>query len=235
MNTKRWVVLLVIVLVALAGVVSIVSAQDGDLSPTESGNRLAGLTMRGEQILVGTLSTATGLTEREILRELRNGGTLSDIALTYGVDPNTVIADATTAATSWINSRVTNGLMTQDTADELLATVPTFMTESMIRTLREQRINNTVQAGVLRLAAQESGVQVVDIVGRLRGGESLAEILTSAGVETSAFIGTAVQAVGERLGEQVANGRITQEQADEWLQNFEQRLTEGLNQTSPLT
>jgi|GEM_PF-3087189 uncharacterized protein (DUF433 family) len=235
MNAKRWTLLLVILLLAAVGIAGVVSAQDNNPLPHEDANGLAGMRLRGGQILLSTLSSATGLTEREIMRELRGGGTLSDVALAYDVDPAVIIADATTAATTWINTRLANGLLTQDAADELLAAIPDFMTDAMTRTLGEQRVHGRALVGILRLAAQESGLNVMDIVQRLRGGESLADILTSAGVETSAFIETAVQSASERLAEQVASGRITQEQADEWLQNLEQRLTDGLSQTEPLT
>jgi hypothetical protein len=146
-----------------------------------------------------------------------------------------IIADAATAATTWINTRLANGLLTQDAADELLAAIPDFMNNAMTRTLGEQRVQGRAMVGILRLAAQESGLNAMDIIQRLRGGESLSDILVSAGVETSAFIETAVQSASERLAEQVASGRITQEQADDWLLNLEQRLTDGLSQTEPLT
>jgi len=50
---------------------------------------------------------------------------------------------------------------------------------------------------------------------------------------TSAFIESAVVQMTERAGQAVANGRITQEQADQLIQTFQDRLTERITQSTP--
>ena len=62
---------------------------------------------------------------------------------------------------------------------------------------------------------------------QLRDGATLAEI---AGSETDALIASLVADVEEKLDEAVANGRITQEEADEKLAEATERITTFVNE-----
>jgi polyhydroxyalkanoate synthesis regulator phasin len=67
----------------------------------------------------------------------------------------------------------------------------------------------------------------------LRDGQSLADIATAQGVDVQAVIDTIVNATKEHLDEAVANGRLTQEEADAKLADLTERITEMVNTARP--
>ncbi|HVF31657.1 MAG TPA: hypothetical protein VM933_01360 [Acidimicrobiales bacterium] len=80
------------------------------------------------------------------------------------------------------------------------------------------------------VAAEVLGIPVEDLRSRLREGKSLAEI---AGAETDELIAALVAAVGTHLDDDVAEGRLTQEQADRRKANLEERVTAFVHRTRP--
>lgn len=83
---------------------------------------------------------------------------------------------------------------------------------------------------VIGTAADFLGVEVEDLVAQLREGSTLAEI---AGAQTDALIAALVAGVEERLDEAVADGRLTQEEADEKLAEATERITSFVNEGPP--
>ncbi|MGV8083460.1 MAG: hypothetical protein AB2L09_07505 [Coriobacteriia bacterium] len=87
---------------------------------------------------------------------------------------------------------------------------------------------------------RDSGGRLIDIVAKLTGksidaivadrqaGKTLAQIAEEDGVSTSAVVDEALKVREQLLAEQVASGRITQEQADAVLEQMQTRLTEQL-------
>lgn len=92
-----------------------------------------------------------------------------------------------------------------------------------------------MRRGVLRLAAEQTGLTVRELMDELHSGKSLGDVLTAHGVESSAFVDAAAAQLQERLDRAVTRGRITQEQADEVLSNFRERLTERLTVVPPVS
>jgi hypothetical protein len=84
------------------------------------------------------------------------------------------------------------------------------------------------------LAAEQTGLSPREIAAQLRSGTTLGELLTANGVDVNAFIDDVVEQADARLDQAVANGRITQERADEMLANLREHLTQRLNSTNPL-
>ena len=62
-------------------------------------------------------------------------------------------------------------------------------------------------------------------------GTSLAQVAEDQGVEVGTLVDALVKAEQERIAQAVEDGRLTQEQADEWLADLEERVTEGVNST----
>jgi polyhydroxyalkanoate synthesis regulator phasin len=67
----------------------------------------------------------------------------------------------------------------------------------------------------------------------LRDGQSLADVATAQGVDVQTVIDTLVNASKEHLDEAVADGRITQEEADAKLVEQTERITEMVNTARP--
>jgi hypothetical protein len=198
------------------------------------GPTVRGLVRGGEHILAQAVAEATGLEVSDLLPLLREGSTLAEIAEENGADVDAIIADGVADATERIEASVANGGLTREQADELIANLETLFTNAMTSTVREFIVETYVGVGVLRMAAEQTGLLPREITEQMRSGSTLAQILTENGVDVNAFIEDVLAEADERLDQAVENGRITQERADEILENLREHLNERLNTTNPL-
>lgn len=79
--------------------------------------------------VISVVAEQTGLTPLEILTQLREGTSLSDIITANGGDLEAVTSAAIEAVTAEINQAVTDGWITQEQADTMLANVETRVTD----------------------------------------------------------------------------------------------------------
>ncbi len=85
-----------------------------------------------------------------------------------------------------------------------------------------------VRVGVLRLAAEQTGLTTREIARQINGGATLSTVLADNGFDVDAFAAEATERAEARLNLLVANDRITQEVADDLLAQFVERLDEAL-------
>lgn len=243
---KRAMVGLVAASMLLIGV-SVAGAQGGPggMGPGGPGGGRGGHGAMREVIEV--VAQQTGLQPMEILAQLRDGQSLSDIILANGGDVEAVINAAVEAVTAEINQAVTDGWITQEAADRMLANVETRVTDAVNgegffgqdgREGRGGRGGHGERGGrgfgdhlaLLDLAAEQTGLTVDEIMDQLRAGTPLADILTANNVAVDAFIEAAVAQATERANAAVAEGRITQAQADRMLEQLRERLTDRIDE-----
>ena len=200
---------------------------NGDLFP----NKLDGASVKraSERILIQSVADATKLHPVEILKQLRDGKTLAEIITANGGNVETVINAAVSKATAEINKAVKDGRLGQAQADTLIANLQSAYTSAVNGEFPKRAEKAIVAVAVLRLAAQQTGLTVQDIVKEIRSGKSLADVLKEHHVDSAAFITSAVDATKKRLDQAVTKGRITQADADKRLEQFQQRLTEQIN------
>lgn len=84
---------------------------------------------------------------------------------------------------------------------------------------------------LLSIAADELGMGLTDLLTELQDGKSIADVAEEKGVDTQAIVDAYLAQLQEKLDEAVAEGRITQNQADYQLERAEQRVTDHLNDT----
>jgi hypothetical protein len=221
---KRITVIMVVMALVVTGV-SVVGAQDD--RPGENRGRPI---WHGIRDVVSIVADQTGLRAVELLDQLREGKTLAEIIQSKGGDVQSVIDQAVTTLTEHINQAVTDGKLTQERADRLLSNLEELVTQAINGEFRQRAVELRAEVGVLRLAGEQTGLTPHEILQQLHSGKSLGEVLSEHGVDISAFIDTAVNALQERLDQAVNNGRITREQADERITEFRDRLTERINE-----
>jgi hypothetical protein len=209
--------------------VSAVAAQDAPPQPDAQSQRGRGHGFLRE--MADIVAAETGLTAQEIAQLVRAGSTLADVITANGGDVQVVTDQIVVLMTDRVNQAVANGKMPQQRADEILANLTERVTQGINGELRLNRgMEWRVAMGVLRLAAEQTGLTARDIMQEMRSGKSLADVLTAYGVDAEAFITSAVAALNERLDMAVTNGRLTQEEADQKLTQFEERLRERIIQ-----
>jgi hypothetical protein len=96
------------------------------------GNRRARL-LQGAAlgVLVRETAKETNLPQRDLLKELRSGKTLRQIATEHKADPTAIINAAVTNATTALNKLVANGKLKQDQANTLIAGLQGYFTKAM--------------------------------------------------------------------------------------------------------
>ena len=124
---------------------------------------------------------------------------------------------------------VDDGTLTSAQAD----TVATFLVEN-----RPQRVGHGHPGrGGVRLARAELaelfGLERDELRDRLREGQALADIAADQGVDLQTVSDTLVNAATEHLDEAVADGRLTQEEADAKLADLRERITERIESGNP--
>jgi len=186
--------------------------------------------------LMQAVMDATGLNLIEVSTQVRDGATLGEIVTANGGSIDAVAADALAGATEAINQAVTAGRLTQEQADRAIAQLSTLYTNILNGEGRGQVVDRVMDVGIVQLAAEQTGLNVREIAQQLRDGAALSTLLTDNGVDVNAFVTEATERAQARLDLQVANDRITAEQAAELMTQFAEELNQLLNATAaPIT
>lgn len=179
--------------------------------------------------LMQAVMDATGLNLVEVSTQVRDGATLGEIVTSNGGTIEAVVADAVAGATEAINQAVTDGRLTQEQADTAIAQLETVYTNILNGEARGQIVDRVMDVGIVQLAAELTGLNARDIAQQLRDGGSLSTILTDNSVDVDAFVTEATERAQARVDLQVANDRITTEQAAELMNQFAEELNQLLS------
>jgi hypothetical protein len=76
---------------------------------------------RVEDSLLAVLAEMAGVDPADVLKDALTPPSLRDVAESYGLDADAIIAEAETRITADVNQAVTDGTITQETADTMLA------------------------------------------------------------------------------------------------------------------
>jgi polyhydroxyalkanoate synthesis regulator phasin len=122
-----------------------------------------------------------------------------------------------------LSGLVDDGSITQEQADE----VATTLSDSDV-----WRGGHPGWGGGLDAAAEALGMTEDELHSALEAdGATLATVAEDRGVAVQTLIDALVTATRERAAQAVTDGKITQEQADEWLADVQERVTERVNGT----
>jgi hypothetical protein len=236
MNAKK--ILVGVVLVGAIGIGAVGAQGGGQGEPGRPGGR-------GDRGLLRDVFSivieATGLDAANLRESLQAGGTLADAITANGGDVVLVTADVMTTLTTRINEAVTNGRITQERADELLANLETRVTdilngEANLGGIFREREGRGLRGlgderALIEAVMEATGLTRGTILGQMIDGVTLGEIVTANGGDVDAVTAAALATATERVNEAVANGRITQEQADQLLARLSEYYTKAMNGT----
>lgn len=96
------------------------------------------------------------------------------------------------------------------------------------------RLQRQLVTGLVKTAADVTGLKPREVAVQLRNGKSLAQIAEAKGKTANDIIQAARIKLKERLDKAVAEGKITQERADTALTNFDQAAPQIVNRTDLL-
>ncbi|MEM9950187.1 MAG: hypothetical protein AAF846_01195 [Chloroflexota bacterium] len=148
----------------------------------------------------------TGLTVEELMQALRDGSTIAELIEANGESVDAFVAEAMASAEEAFVERINEPFDFE----------------------RGSRLGNLF--GDAELAETFTGLTTEEIREAIADGNTLAELIEANGESVDAFVAEAVAVYEARLDEAVAEERITQEVADERLAQFEETLTQGLEE-----
>jgi hypothetical protein len=221
MNRIRILVVLAALLISVVAVnVSFAQGPDGD-----RGSRREG---RGDrmEIILDTVSAATGLEREAIVEMLREDEmTLAEIISANGGDVATVQADLVTQLTENFTGNI------EQNVDDILNNPLPQRGEG--RGNREGRgfFGDRLDNPLLRQLIEASQIDLEILREGFQADQSLSDLINANGGDVAAVTATAKTAAEERIAENVAEGRMTQAEADQRLANLDELLATAMNST----
>jgi len=194
--------------------------------------------------LTSVAAEKLGMEQTDLLTELQNGKTIAALAEEKGVDAQTIVDAYLAQVKAKLDEKVANGDITQKQADYQLEQAKTSATEQLDSTWEGWRPDGRGHGGMMghgmggfagvslqSVAAEKLGMELTDLQTELQNGKTIAALAEEKGVDTQTIIDAYLAQVKEKLDEKVANGDITQAQADTVLEQAKTRATEQLDST----
>lgn len=189
--------------------------------------------------ILEVVAEETGLTAQEIFEQVRDGATLAEVIEANGGSVQNVTDALLAEVQIRVDEAVASERITQERADEILAEMESRISEALNsqyelrgrgERLRE-RFENNLRGNALSIIAENTGLELAEIRQAVAEGATLAEVIESNGGDVAVVSVEIIAQSTERVNELVADGTITQEQADEFLAELDTRVDTFLNRT----
>jgi len=183
--------------------------------------------------LIDQVTKATDLSTQEVVSEMRDGKTLTEILTAHNVDPKTVSDAVKAQLTDEINQAVADGQITQQRADLLLSNLDTALEQAMtgqpLNLRLRERLGARVETTLLDVLAEKAGVSTSDLLSEALTPPSLADIAEAHGIDADAVISETEKRITDEVNQAVTDGTLTQAQADLILNGLHDRLVNRFN------
>ncbi len=196
--------------------------------------------MRGGPGHLDRVAEFLGIDDPQVIVDaLEAGDTLGDIATANGSSGTALVDSLVADLTEKLDGAVADEKITQEKADEILAeatgkiTTMVNSTQDEIQASRDvERAEHEAEREARQAERQQNladvvGIPFEDIQAALEAGETtLADIAAEQGVDLDTLVDGLVAPAAADLADKVADGTLTQEQADERLADITERITE---------
>jgi ribosomal protein S20 len=228
-----------VIAAGVIGVGSVAMAQEGSgdtstpstqTTPPAPGEDCLGPGLKlGGRILLHEVGVTREELQQAVAAGLTNGQTIDQYGDKSSAEAR---ADALAALESRLAQAVENGKLTQEKADEILAAAPGKIDEFLAAPAKElgkgmRHGFGGIGQNVLATVAGVLGTDEETLKTQLRDGATIAEI---AGDKTQAVIDALVAEASAKIDQAVADGKLTQERADEMKANLADRITRMVNE-----
>ena len=182
----------------------------------------------GHGAALDTAAEVLSMTPDALTAELRAGKSLAEVAEEQGVDPQTVCDAIHAHGEERIQEAVADGRLTQEQANQILERMAEREGDCLSGPGRPFGVRHGAGMGMgwgghgaaLDTAAEVLGMTPEDLRVELRAGKSLADVAEEQGVDPQAICDAIHGQLEERIQEAVADGRLTQEQANQILERM---------------
>ncbi|MCI0712019.1 MAG: hypothetical protein L0154_17830 [Chloroflexi bacterium] len=200
--------------------------------------------------LIRATAEETGTEPRQVLRARANGQSLNEYITEHNGDPDNVVDSVLTHFDELLTRAVDNGRITEEQKNDMLENAEGRITEAMsnsepLNLPRPDRPNRDrpnrdrpnqdrpprdrrLDGDIIGIILNSTGLTAADIRGQFRDGLTLEEIIIEAGADVEAVKAEIIADLTARADEALANGQMTQERYDHFLENIEARITDFL-------
>ncbi len=232
--TMRLMGVALVVAVALSAI-GVAAAQ----GPRDRGTLAARIRLNVGATIMQTVEDMTDLTWSDVVTALRDGQTLDEVLQANGVDPATVRNAVKAELTAEIEAALSDGLITEQRAETLLAQLDTALerafTSSLplwptpIRDRIHQRIQDSLENTLVGVIADQAGLETTELLREVLMPPTLGEVIASYGLDQETVIAEAEARLTEEINQRVADGSLTQDEADELLAGLHDWLVNRLD------
>ncbi|MEM7538532.1 MAG: serine protease [Chloroflexota bacterium] len=164
----------------------------------------------------GIAAEQLGMDVEVYFEAIYSGTTIAELATQQNVELQPIIDAIVAADTEFTNQLVASGFMTQEEADEWIATLPENVTNFVNESWTGGGFFEEEYVDWYAVAAETIGVTVEDIWNAEENGQSIADVAAENGIEASVVISAIVTAEIAYIDGLVTNGSISEEDAAEW-------------------
>ena len=220
----------VVLVVAIAlGAVSMAAAQGPDTARPR-------IPVARERVLSAVMTAVqdmSDLTRLDLAAGAADGKTLGEMLQEQGVDPQSVSDAVSATLTSEIEQALADGKITQEAADTALSNLPDALDRAFNSALPGQgtvrseirgRVQNQIDNSLIAVLAEMAGVEPRDVLQEALTPPSLRDIAGNYGLDADAIIAEAETRITDEVNQLVADGKLTQENADTMLAGLHDRL-----------
>jgi hypothetical protein len=180
---------------------------------------------------VGLFAAVPSLTSAAGTVTLQDTDTATDPATDPASDPagdrtDATVPDRTQRIRDLLQTLVDDGTITATQADAVAGELATALPERGGRGHGGFDRGGFARGVTAEVVAEALGITVDELVEAVRGGATIAGLAADAGVDVQVVIDAMVTQVAEHLDARVADGVLTQEQADERLAAATERITD---------
>jgi uncharacterized protein YidB (DUF937 family) len=163
------------------------------------------------------MAVALGITTEELRTKLESGKTIEQIAKEQGVDLNALSASLKRTISEALNLGVSEGKITQEEADKVMARLDEMVKRFIDRGPPKPNPGEKVrELGVDPFAetATALGMTAEDLQKELKSGKTIEQIAKEKGISLDTVSAALKQTISDALAKAVADGKMTQEEAD---------------------
>jgi hypothetical protein len=183
-----------------------------------------------QRTLMSAATTYLGVTRQALVRELRSGKSLAQIATARGTSVDGLEAALVTALRARVDAARAAGRIDAAKADRMKARAPQVI-ERLVNAVPKARPIARAQRGVLGIAARYLGLTRPQLAAELRAGKSLAQVATARSTSVDGLEAALLAPVKRRLDRAVASGRLDAARAQTALERATARIERLVNRT----
>jgi hypothetical protein len=183
-----------------------------------------------KRTLMAAATSYLGLSRQALVRELRSGKSLAEVAAARGKSVDGLEDALVTALRARADAARAAGKITAARAERMKARAPQLV-ERIVNAKPRATVRALVVRGPLAIAARYVGLTKAQLATELRAGKSLAQVATARGKSVDGLETALLAPLKRKLDRAVASGRLESARAATMLERAARRVERLVNRT----